>query len=169
MVTPDKEELNFKKTLSYANGYRELGMFQEALAELSTLPESASARLEALQMKMAIFFDAKDWLAAECVAKELALREPADPGNLVNLAFAIRRSRSIAEAKAILTEAAKRFPNVAIIHYNLACYDCQENELESAKEKLVQAISIDPNYLDTAKSDSDLACLSDWLSNLEIA
>lgn len=168
-MTPEKEELNFKKTLSYANGYRELGMHRDALSELSTLPENLSTRLEALQMKLAIFFDAKDWAAAECVAKELTLREPADPGNLVNLAFAMRRSQSLPEAKAILADAAKRFPNVAIIHYNLACYDCQENDLESAKEKLVKAISIDPNYLDTAKSDEDLASLADWLDNLEIA
>ena len=168
-MRPDKEELKFKKILSYANGYRELGMFKEALEEIATLSEKLASRLEALQMKLAIFFDAKDWAAAECVAKELTIREPADPGNLVNLAFAARRSQSIAKAKAILADAAKRFPNVAIIHYNLACYDCQDNELESAKEKLVQAISIDPKYLDTAKSDEDLVKLSDWLNNLEIA
>ncbi|HCR31363.1 MAG TPA: hypothetical protein DIV79_15260, partial [Opitutae bacterium] len=104
-MTPKKEELKLKKTLSYANGYRELGMFAAALDELSILPEEMASRLETLQMKLAIFFDAKDWAAAECVAKELTIREPADPGNLVNLAFAVRRSQSIAEAKAILTDA----------------------------------------------------------------
>ena len=169
IVRPDKEKLKFKKTLSYANGYRELGMFKEALEEIATLSERLASRLETLQLKLAIFFDAKDWAAAECIAEELAIREPADPGNLVNLAFAVRRSESIAKAKAILAEAAKRFPNVAIIHYNLACYDCQDNELESAKEKLVQAISIDPKYLDTARLDDDLATLAEWLDNLEIA
>lgn len=168
-MTPKKEELKLKKTLSYANGYRELGMFAAALDELSILPEETASRLETLQMKLAIFFDAKDWAAAECVAKELTIREPADPGNLVNLAFAVRRFQSIAEAKAILTDAGKRFPNTAIIHYNLACYACQENDLESAKEKLVKAISLDPNYLDTAKSDEDLVALTDWLNNLNIA
>ena len=168
-MTPKKEELKLKKTLSYANGYRELGMFAAALDELSILPEEMASRLETLQMKLAIFFDAKDWAAAECVAKELTIREPADPGNLVNLAFAVRRSQSKAEAKAILTDAGKRFPNTAIIHYNLACYACQENDLESAKEKLVRAISLDPNYLDTAKSDEDLVALTDWLNNLNIA
>ena len=165
----DNEELKFKKTLSYANGYRELGMFKEALEEITTLSERLASRLETLQLKLAIFFESKDWAAAECVAKELTIREPADPGNLINLAFAVRRTQSIAEAKAILADAAKRFPNVAIIHYNLACYDCQHNELESAKEKLVQAISIDPKYLDMAKSDEDLFTLAEWLDNLEIS
>ena len=81
-------------------------MFKEALEEIATLSERLASRLETLQLKLAIFFDAKNWAAAECVAKELTIREPADPGYLVNLAFAVRRSQSIAKAKAILADAA---------------------------------------------------------------
>ena len=54
-MRPDKEKLKFKKTLSYANGYRELGMFKEALEEIATLSERLASRLEALQLKLAIF------------------------------------------------------------------------------------------------------------------
>lgn len=169
MNPQEEDNQTLKRTLTYANGYRELGMFHDALAELSQLPEKLASRLETLRMKLAIFFDAADWPAAECVAKEIALREPSDPGSFINLAFATRRSKSIVEAKEILETAAAHFSNEAIIHYNLACYDCMEKDHESAKKRLIQAISLDPIYLNTAKSDEDLKALSDWLENLEIA
>ena len=169
MDREESENLQLKKAMSYANGYRELGMFDDALEELSRLPDSLIDRIEVSQMKLAIFVEAKDWTAAACAAKNLSLREPADPGHFVNLAFATRRAQSIEEAKAILDDAALRFPNVAIIHYNLGCYACQEADLEGAKEKLVAAFSMDPSFLDTAKGDEDLDMLTDWLDNLEIA
>ncbi len=169
MTPEEKDKLLLKRTLSYANGYRELSMFNEALDELSQLPSRLASKSKALQMKLSIFFDAKDWQAAECTAKEIALREPNDPGNFVNLAFATRRAKSISEANAILLSTVDRFPNEAILHYNLACYACLEQEIELAKERLVKAISLDPSFLNTAKSDEDLAPLSNWLDNLEIA
>ena len=170
MTSENKDDLLLlKKTLTYSNGYRELGMFQDALEEISRLPESLSDRLEVLQMKLAILIDAKDWASANCVAKNLVLRQPNDPGHLVNLAFVTRRSRTMDEAKAILSDAAQRFPNVAIIHYNLGCYACQEHKIEDAKQSLVKAISLNPTFLTTAKKDKDLNDLKEWLENLEIA
>ena len=169
MNPSDKADLLFNKVLSYANGYRELGMFKESLEELSHLPKALSDRIKALQMRLAVYFDAKDWPAAECVAKEITLREPNDPGHFVNLAFATRRAKSIQEANAILLNAVNRFPNVSLVHYNLGCYACMSGDLETAKDRLVKSISLDPAYLDTAKSDEDLVALTDWLQNLEIA
>ncbi len=169
MTPREKANLLLNKTLSYANGYRELGMFKESLEELSRLPEQLATRIQTLQMKLAIYFDAKDWHAAECTAKEITMREPNDPGHFVNLAFATRRSKSIQDANAILLSTVERFPNESIVHYNLACYACMEGDLETAKDRLVKSISLDPSYLNTAKSDTDLAALTDWLENLEIA
>ena len=169
MESEEKENLQLKKALTYANGFRELGMFNDALEELSKLPEPLIDRVEALQMKLAVLIEAKDWPSASCAAKNLTLREPNDPGHFVNLAFTTRRASSIENAKAILDEAAQRFPNVAIIQYNLGCYACQQDDLDLAKEKLVSAFSLDPSFLDTAKDDEDLDALADWLDNLEIA
>ncbi len=169
MNSSDKADLLLNKALSYANGYRELGMFKESLEELSNLPEKLAIRIKALQMKLAVYFDAKDWPAAECVAKEISLREPNDPSHFVNLAFATRRAKSTEKAKAILLNAVERFPNVSIVHYNLGCYACISGDLETAKDRLVKSISLDPAYLDTAKCDEDLTALAEWLENLEVA
>lgn len=169
MALNDKDLLLLKKTLTYANGYRELGMSREALEELSNLPENLAYLPQCLGMRLAVLIDAQDWPAAECAAKDMLLREPDNPGHLVNLAFATRRSKSIGEAESILLKAVDRFPNEAIIHYNLGCYACLSHELEIAKARLVKAFSLDPKYLDTAKSDQDLDDLQPWLDGLEFA
>jgi len=39
-----------------------------------------------------------------------------------------------------------KFSGEAIIYYNLACYECQSNKIESAKQYLKQAFRIDPNW-----------------------
>jgi|TARA_B110000037_G_scaffold223034_1_gene301441 tetratricopeptide (TPR) repeat protein len=167
MTPENKDALRLKKTLTYANGYRELGMFKAALEELSQLPENLSDRLEGLQMRLAILIDAKDWASATCTAKTLVLREPTEPTHLVNLAFVTRRSQSLGEAKTILADAAQRFPKIGIIHYNLGCYACQEQDLESAKIILAKAFSLDPSFLNTAKTDEDLIVLQFWLKTLK--
>ena len=73
MDRQSKDALTLKKTLSYANGYRELGMFSDALEELSKLPANLAKQIEAAQMRLAILIDAQDWPAAECAAKSIAL------------------------------------------------------------------------------------------------
>ena len=60
MAPESKDNLLLKKTLTYANGYRELGMFKDALEELSQLTEALANRIETLQMRLAILIDAKD-------------------------------------------------------------------------------------------------------------
>ncbi len=169
MEPSSKDSITLKKALSYANGYRELGMFADALEELSKLPEKLAQQTETNQMRLAILIDAQDWPAAECPAKNVVLMAPDDPGSHINLAFVTRRSNSIKEARDILLRAAERFANTALIHYNIACYDCVEKNYEKSKERLVKAISLDPSFLNTAKEDEDLQELSDWLENLQIA
>ena len=39
-------------------------------------------------------------------------------------------------ARLILIDAVERLPNIAIFHYNLACYECQLSDLEVAKTRL---------------------------------
>ncbi len=51
--------------------------------------------------------------------------DPDHPQWSISLAYVTRRLESVGAAKSILLEAATLHPNEAIIHYNLACYDCQ--------------------------------------------
>jgi Flp pilus assembly protein TadD len=83
--------------------------------------------------------------------------EAHDPQHWVNLAFAVRRAKSIAEAEPILREARLRFPGVAVIWFNLACYSAQQGRFGEVGDLLREAIRLEPDLAEAAMVDPDLA------------
>lgn len=75
---------------------------------------------------------------------------------MVSLVFATRRAESIEAAKRILLEAVEQHPDCALMHYNLACYECQLGELEVAIARLEHALKLDPGMRLMALDDEDL-------------
>ena len=65
-------------------------------------------------------------------------------------------------ARLILVNAVDRQPNVAIFHYNLACYNCLLGLLDEAKARLRRTFELEPRYKLTALEDEDLEGL--WRS-----
>lgn len=151
------------RTLLEAEGYLELGMFDESVRTLAALPPSVQSRKEVLQLRMALHMTAKHWPAAAEIAACLVEREPAESGWWVNFAYCVRRARSLDEAEAILLRAVELHPESAIIHYNLACYACVTGRLELAKERLAVARGLDKNVKQMAMHDDDLFALRDWM------
>jgi Tfp pilus assembly protein PilF len=81
----------------------------------------------------------------------------------VSYAYATRRAESVEAAKEILLDAEPKFPNEAIIKYNLACYCCQTGETKNAKNYLKKAFEIDSTWRIAALDDDDLKPLWDSL------
>ena len=52
--------------------------------------------------------------------------------------------------------ALERLPDIAVFHYNLACYECQLGNLEAAKERLALAFRLEPGFRVAALEDRDL-------------
>ena len=159
----ERDEILYRKAMTYANGYRELGMFDDALAELDGMKPCEHSRKETLQMRLAVLMEATRWEEALPIANRLASIESSDPGHLVNLAFVTRRANSLSGARSILETAVKRFPKEAIIHYNLGCYACCNEEMDTAKLHLLRAFELDESYLKMSLEDEDLVSLRDWL------
>src|SRR4029453_11345078 len=65
--------------------------------------------------------------------------------------------------KEILLDAEPKFPQQALIKYNLACYFCQMGDIENAKNYLRKAFEIDLNWRKAALDDEDLRPLWDSL------
>jgi Tfp pilus assembly protein PilF len=59
-------------------------------------------------------------------------------------------------AKSTLIEALQSNPEEAILHYNLACYDCQLGNLNDAKKHLTHATKADEKFKLIALADADL-------------
>jgi tetratricopeptide (TPR) repeat protein len=146
-----------------AAGYVELGMFLEADAELDKIDPFNRAAPEVLAIRLAIYHGLKKWELMQEIAKRLAEFEPDDIQWTISLAYATRRADSIQAAKAILLNAEPKFPNEAIIKYNLACYCCQLGEIQNAKNYLKKAFEIDLNWRMAALEDEDLRLLWDSL------
>jgi hypothetical protein len=56
------------------------------------------------------------------------------------------------------------FPDHALIHYNLACYECQLGNLGDAKALLQRAFALDDSLSRNAIDDEDLKPLWDSMS-----
>ena len=100
----------------------------------------------------------------QVVAKRLAIHDPDEPQWTVSWAYATRRADSIEQARLILVNAIERMPNVAVLHFNLACYTCQLGDLEKAKAALHTAFNLEPQYRVMALDDEDLKPLWDSIA-----
>jgi tetratricopeptide (TPR) repeat protein len=148
--------------LRAAAGYIELGMFEEATAELEEIDPFCRHLPEVLVARLAIYHGLEKWELLAVVAKRLAEWNPKEPGFFVELAYATRRAESINAAHAILTRAAGLHPTDPMIQFNLACYEAQMGNLDRAKVHLKQTTEVDTKFRLMALEDSDLEPL--WVS-----
>lgn len=146
-----------------ALGYCELGMFDDANAEIERIDAFNRAAPEVLRIRVTIYHGLKKWEAMQVVAAQLADFEPTKVQWIVSLAYATRRAESIESARNVLFAAQWRFPKEAIIPFNLACYFCQLRDLETAKDCLRRAFEIDLSWRETALEDRDLEPLWNFL------
>jgi len=138
--------------LRAACGYIELGMFEEANAELE----------ETLLARLAICHGLEKWELLAVVAKRLTELKPKEPGFFVEVAYATKRAESIHAAHSILTRAAGPHPTDPTIQFNLACYEAQMGSLSRAKAHLKRATEIDAKFRLMALEVPDLEPL--WAS-----
>jgi tetratricopeptide (TPR) repeat protein len=149
----------FQRRLLAASGFAELSLFQEAVEELEELPESSKELPPVLVVWLEVYQHWQKWSEAESIATRLVEMEPEEPGWLVALAYATRRSRGLVFAHEILLPAGEKFPNCATIQFNLACYAALLGQLEEARQRLSRAIQLDKAFAAMAKSDPDLEAL----------
>ena len=153
---PDNQHLNA------AQGFAALGMYQEGNAELEQIDPFCRALPEVLQVRLEIYRGASQWELMQQVAKKLAEYDRNEPQWVVSWAYATRRAESVEAANKLLTDAVKRFPEEPIIEYNLGCYACQLEDLETAREHLKRAFTLQPKCREMALADDDLEPL--WKS-----
>ena len=130
---------HYKMGLMAAEGYLELGMPEEALREFQNLPRDVKLGVEGLTLLMEIHRVEEEWEAMESVAERLWEAEPENVAHWIDWAIALRLSNSPKSARVLLLEALEKFPEEALIHYHLACCECQLGNLPSAREHLMES------------------------------
>lgn len=151
-----KFDLPDQHHLRSAQGYVSLGMWLEANAELESVQPRCRILPEVLRLRLVVYHATKKWDLLEVVAGRLSEYEPENIQWVISQAYAVRRARSIENAKSIFLQARNRFPNEPLIYYNLACYYCVMGDLDEAKQHLIKTFAIDPQWRLRALEDEDL-------------
>ena len=148
-----------QKTLTSAQGYMELSMPREALAELAALSEAGALTHSGLEMRIVILLKLHRWKTAAAYARKLCRLLPEQPAGFIHLAFCLHELGDTVRARDILRKAPPSVRKDATCCYNLACYEAVLGELDAARLHLAQSISIDKRFREFARTDSDLAPL----------
>lgn len=140
-----------------ATGYLELGLVEDALAELDGLPPEEQGISLVLHLRVDAYFRMEKWQEASEICLPMLEREPDDAAWWIQSAFSVRRSDSIAKAEEILRRGLGFHPRHSLIHYNLACYACVQGREDEAFGLLAKVAPEELDlFLKMAKGDPDL-------------
>lgn len=120
--------------LRAAEGWLELGLVEEAWAELAQLGPELRHGIPGLEIQWHLFAERGHWDAAHAVAQQAIDLHPDHEGGWVHRAYAARRrpGGGLALAQAALLPAFQACPESRIIPFNLACYAAQQGDLDGA-------------------------------------
>ena len=144
------------RTLNAVSGFLELGMPEDAWEELDTVPPGQRDREEICEMRIAVLMRLEKWEGARIDAEAMAKRHPGNSGWWISWAYALRREKSVPEAREVLLQAAQLHPGELMIFYNLACYASVLGELDEARKLLARVFSEDSDFREMAMEDPDL-------------
>lgn len=151
-----------ERSLLAAQGYLELGMVEEALAELVDVPTYAISDPDAapdpylIELRLHILMKGERWSDALSSAKELLLLDSAALPAYIHGAFALHELGRTTEARDLLLRGPEVLGMDPTYHYNIGCYEAVLGNIESAKRSLEKCFALDETYRDFAKQDSDL-------------
>lgn len=157
-----EDQLLFAKHFERAQGWLLLDNYVAAARALRLVPKAFRSQPEVEQFRAQLHLSAGQWRQAEPILRRLEKQYPDDPQYSVSLAFAVRRAKSIGAAEEILAAARDRFPEVAIIWFNLACYAAQQGRLTDTCDWLREAAKRENEVQELAKTDTDL--IPFWLA-----
>ena len=152
-----------ERSLLAAQGYIELEMPEEALAELDDLPAGDQDREDVLQLRLFILLRGRIWEPALEVCAQLREAFPECSTGFIHGAFCLHELGRTAEAKAVLLSGPPSLAREATYFYNLGCYDAVLGNPEEATKHLRTSFQMDDKFREIAKYDPDLKSVSDLL------
>lgn len=146
--------------LSYALGYLQLELVDEAREELSALTAEFLATPPALAVRLEVAMADNAWEEVIALAPELVGHDATQERPWVAWAYALRERERVAEAQETLMAGARLIRDPSpLVAYNLACYACLLGETAEASRLLAGVFSRDKSWRSVAREDPDLAPL----------
>lgn len=150
---------DFEKHVRAAQGYHELGMHRDALAELDAIDNPEADRPEVIEMRLIVLMHAKRWKEALTISRRLCAAAPDTAAGYIHSAFCLHELGRTEDARKLLLEGPPALRKEATFHYNLACYECALGEKESARKYLEASFVMDRKFREFARTDPDLQLL----------
>ena len=149
--------------LRRCDGYIDLKMLDKAREELGRIEYRYRQTYTYMAVQMHLAMEEKNWPDVFRLADALCKKFTKNADLHVTLAYAARRTQGLEVARGILQRARRLFPKVAVIPFNLACYECQLGHPDSAMELLDSAFRLDASFREKASEDDDLKPIWDKL------
>jgi len=153
-----------ERALVAAQGYFELGMLEEALAELSPSLSLRADNLELLELRLHILMQGQRWGDALIAAQEILRANPDALQPYIHGAFALHELGRTSEARDLLLMGPSILRKDPTFHYNIGCYEAVLGNKASALQSLIESFALDETFRDFAKYDPDLELVREELA-----
>lgn len=145
-----------KQMIRAASGWLELGMPEDALNEIQNLPKDQWGEKIVLELRLAAEMALERWMEASETAKLLCMGAVDEPDFFLSAAFCLHELGETEEARKWLLRGPDVLSEMAVFHYNMACYLWTLGEKERAHNHLAQAFEMDESFKEAARHDKDL-------------
>ncbi len=142
--------------INAAQGYLELGMTDEALAELARAPESDRDQTDVAQLRVYILMRARRWEEAHEACKALRANHPEFVLGYIHGAFCLHELGRTEEAMHLLKQGPASLLREPVYFYNLGCYHAVLGQPEEAQNYLQMSFNMDEKFREIARYDPDL-------------
>ncbi|MEP6672361.1 MAG: tetratricopeptide repeat protein, partial [Chthoniobacter sp.] len=113
-----------ERTLLAAQGYCELGMFDDALEELGSLPAEVAQLSPVVELRTVVLMQARRWKLALTASRSLCRVAPDKSTGFIHAAFCLHELGRTDEARDTLLSGPDALHAEPTYPYNLACYEC---------------------------------------------
>jgi predicted Zn-dependent protease len=145
-----------EKTWLAAQGYGELGMLDDALAELDRLPADVERNPKVIELRLVILMQTRRWSDALQASRNLCEVEPEKTMGFIHAAFCLHELGNTMEARDTLLGGPTALHVEPTYHYNLACYECRLGNVDLARAHLDRSFQLDKKFREFARNDPDL-------------
>lgn len=148
--------MELHRSLSAADGYLFLGLPELALEELDEIRDAHSDDSSVLRARIRALLHMKRWRDANHLSEKGNEFYPDENEFVVQRAFALHQMKKGGEAVQVLLSAPEWLRRTGILHYNLACYEAQLGDVNTARQCIHAAIEINSAFKKNARTDPDL-------------
>jgi tetratricopeptide (TPR) repeat protein len=151
------ESQTLQWTLSFAQGYLELGMFSAAERELSKLSLKQRCLADALELRVRVMLHQGRYKRAAALSSSAAKMYPGVAEFYSYAATAYEQLDQPENAKKIWISAPSLFHVSGIFHFALARFEAQLGNDIEARQHIALAIELDPTIQSRAARDPELS------------